>query len=53
MKRLGNHALAIGVASILALYASGVAVPALTALATSNNEDNDHNNDDNNHERHH
>ena len=40
MKSLGNHTLAIGVASILALYASSVAMPALTVstFAINNND---------------
>src|SRR5919204_3517615 len=47
MKRLENHTLAIGVASILILAASGVATPALTALAATSSNDNNNNNNNN------
>src|SRR5919201_518469 len=48
MKRLENHTLAIGVASILILAASGVATPALTALAATSSNDNNNNNNNKN-----
>ena len=45
MQNLRNHILAIGIASILALYASGLAIPALTtshaAFAASSSSDED------------
>jgi hypothetical protein len=53
MKRLGNQTLAIGIASILALYASGLAVPSLTAIPAFATSSNDSNNNHHNDDRHH
>ena len=53
MKRLGNHTLAIGIASILALYASSLAVPNLTAIPAFATSSNDSNNNHHNDDRHH
>ena len=49
MTRKRNHILAMSVATILVLYAFGVAMPALSPIPVyAPNEDNDDDNDDNN-----
>jgi hypothetical protein len=51
MRRLKDQILAMSVATILVLYASGLAIPALTpvaAFATTNDNTNDNTNDINN-----
>jgi len=60
MKYLGNRSLAIGIASVLALYMSGLGISTLTpipAFATSSNDHHDHNghdcNNNNDHHDHH
>ncbi len=47
MKRPGNYLLAVALTSILALYATGLGTPVLTAVPAFATHD-DHNNDDNN-----